>query len=73
MRNTRVAGHALQAEGRPYQPNGEGAHMRAPWYIGYALCSCGATSPELDSDASRKRWHKVHKHEVTAATAGEEG
>lgn len=72
MRNTRVAGHGLQAEGKPYQPNGEGSHMRAGRYVGYALCSCGATSPELESDAARKRWHMAHKDEMAATQAGED-
>ena len=68
MRNTRVAGHALQAEGKPHEPNGEGGHMRAWRHAGYALCSCGAASPELESDAARKRWHAVHKDEIADET-----
>jgi hypothetical protein len=75
MPDTRLPGHALQHEGKPYEP-GE-TH---PWLrvygtgTGVALCECGAVSPVLGSDSARKQWHRdVHKPAVRAWLAGEDG
>jgi hypothetical protein len=62
---TRLAGHALQAEGKAFAP-GSLAEGEAPWirvrgHIGRAVCSCGAVSDVEWADAARKRWHKAHK------------
>jgi hypothetical protein len=69
MRRTNLRGHALSSEGKAHIPGGEDQDpwVRAQRAIGYGVCQCGATSPELDSDAARKRWHgDVHKPEVRA-------
>ncbi len=54
---TLVKGHTLIMEGQPcgYARNGPGQ----------GACSCGLRSPELSSNAARKRWHKEHKKEVS--------
>lgn len=64
-----VKGHGLCCEGAAYS-RGEGGqrHIRSRWNstsgVGYALCSCGATSDILDSANLRKAWHREHKVEV---------
>jgi hypothetical protein len=60
---TQIPGHGLKSEGKPYGPGttGYGGHMRIAGRVGYALCSCGEISPDLESDNARKRWHKEHK------------
>ena len=64
---TQIRGHGLKAEGKPYADNGEGGWMHLyQQHVGRGLCSCGATSEVLESDAARKRWHKDHKAEVSA-------
>lgn len=70
MASTRLAGHGLQSEGKPYIPGGGGLSDE-PWIRprgrqpdGVALCECGWTSPELNSDGRRKRAHRVHKSEI---------
>lgn len=74
--NTRLAGHALQHEGRPYVRR-ESNWVRS-WYTDYgntgvAFCECGEHSPELESDASRQRWHRdVHKPAVRGRAAARE-
>lgn len=60
MTGNRLAGHTLKHEGKVYGYNRPVKHGRA-------LCSCGADSPALDSDAARKRWHREHKANVRAA------
>jgi hypothetical protein len=74
MRNTRVAGHGLQFEGRTaeaYLPPDIG------WRLtdepnGQAVCECGAWSPELPSTAARKRWHAQHKADLLEAARAKE-
>lgn len=72
--STRLPGHGLFAEGKPYRrvtgdPSGD-YNAIAPGHVGRGLCSCGAESPDLESDAERKRWHRdVHKPAVRAATS----
>jgi hypothetical protein len=75
MASTRLTGHALQHEGKPFAP-GE----TSPWLrvygssTGVALCECGQTSPVLESDGARKRWHRdVHKPAVRGASGGGPG
>jgi hypothetical protein len=62
----RVPGHGLRAEGRPCEPDGygRGGYVLRRGFLGRALCECGERSPDLDSNAARKRWHVQHKEEV---------
>lgn len=54
---TRLAGHSLWREGRPYDSaTGHGT--------GPARCSCGAESEFLTSNYQRKKWHAAHKAAV---------
>lgn len=71
--STRVAGHELWAEGAAFRFS---ATSRRPQRVsfrgvggeGFAVCSCGATSPaSLPSGAARKDWHRAHKAEVRVA------
>jgi hypothetical protein len=73
MASTRLAGHALQHEGKPYKPGELNPWLRAyGTSSGAGLCECGETSPVLGSDAARKRWHRdVHKPQVRAGVTGE--
>jgi hypothetical protein len=70
MRSTRLAGHGLHHEGKPFE-RGE----TSPWLrvygskTGVALCECGETSGVSESDAARRRWHRAHK-EVRARKDG---
>lgn len=68
---SRLRGHALQHEGKPFVSGAGGGWERiytAPEEaVGVGLCECGQTSPELGTDAARKRWHVEHKDEVRAA------
>lgn len=74
MRNTRVAGHGLRKEGRPYclelcgecRRKGDGTWGdehgdRSLNAEGHGLCSCGVPSPHLVSDSQRRKWHADHK------------
>ena len=64
---TRLSGHGLRSEGKPYEEDGRGGTRRADVYgepDGFGLCSCGERSGVLGSDADRKRWHKKHKEQV---------
>lgn len=72
---TRVAGHTLRNEGAAFEmwtafPQGEARPIRVRWNgtsgIGFALCSCGARSPILNSANLRKAWHRNHKTEVAS-------
>lgn len=69
-KNTRLSGHTLRAEGKPYgwAVNG-GRYVRIEGSQGVALCSCGTHSQKLHSDAERKRWHAIHKNQVRAQLA----
>ena len=68
--STRLSGHGLRAEGKPYEDDGCGGTRRADVYgepDGFGLCSCGERSGVFGSDADRRRWHRdVHKPEVRA-------
>jgi hypothetical protein len=66
---TQIPGHGLQAEGKPYTDEGHG-WVRVLVGDGVGLCSCGATSEALASDAARKRWHQGHKRDVIASVTG---
>lgn len=82
MRNTIVAGHGLQAEGKPYElvpvramaeVEAAGRYFRRrPGTAGLGLCRCGATSGVLVSDAARKRWHTGHKTHVREGIGSKE-
>lgn len=67
MKPIRLAGHALQAEGAPYDLNEDGGLSRTGlnWNLtsgaGRALCECGAYSEVLPSSTQRKQWHRDHK------------
>lgn len=60
---TRVKGHSLLFEGKPINRFRFGGGVGG---VGQAECTCGARSPELNSGAKRKRWHKQHKTEMAA-------
>ena len=66
--NTRLAGHGLEGEGIAHEPGQEVEHRvcGGVWgsRTGYGLCECGATSPVLESDSARRKWHKAHKDEI---------
>lgn len=62
MKIDRLPGHSLHAEGRAY----EQGYRRA---VGKAHCSCGAWSPVLPNDSSRKQWHRDHKAAIRASVA----
>jgi hypothetical protein len=74
VKNTRLSGHALRHEGKPFRRGGRTGNDWVRHYgndrQGFGLCECGATSPELATDAARRRWHVNHKAEVRQA-AGE--
>ena len=61
---TQIPGHGLRAEGKP-------GGLYSGTRTGPGVCSCGATSEVLESDAARKRWHVQHKADV--ASHREEG
>jgi hypothetical protein len=73
MRRTNIHGHALRSEGEPYMPHttddGEPGWIRVISWDGRGLCECGATSPPLDSNRARQRWHAEHKDSVRHASA----
>lgn len=65
----RLAGHELQREGAPYVKQGRRTFLANPtsWSTsgqGRALCSCGWTSPVLNTGAARKAAHRSHKREM---------
>lgn len=67
-KNTRLVGHTLRSEGKPYWWSFESQrHVRTNVLYGHdnghglALCSCGTVSQMLHSNAERKRWHAIHK------------
>jgi CDGSH-type Zn-finger protein len=67
MASTRLAGHALQSEGKPYMLTEEWSghpDVRADGPGGYALCECGTSSGWMTSDGQRKRWHADHKEKI---------
>jgi hypothetical protein len=73
MRRTNLRGHALRGEGKPWQDNGEGGWMSAPWNEGHALCECGETSGWIWSDTARRKWHARHKDEMRPGGSEGEG
>jgi hypothetical protein len=64
--STRLAGHYLYAEGKPFYADGR----RITTYgaqVGHGMCSCGSVSDAVfDTDAARKRWHRDHKDKIRA-------
>jgi hypothetical protein len=58
MKQLRVKGHALEAEGRRRCCFSYGGGY------GKGHCSCGLSSPDLPSTAARQRWHRAHKQEA---------
>jgi hypothetical protein len=78
VKNTRLVGHSLRKEGQPYclelcgecRRSGDGTWGdehgdRSLNRHGHGLCSCGVLSPHLESDNARRRWHLVHKVELS--------
>lgn len=69
--STRLPGHGLLSEGRPYELR-QGDEEDAPsWHRtdwrtheGSGVCSCGAFSGPLPTNGARQRWHKAHKEQV---------
>jgi hypothetical protein len=59
-----LPGHALRNEGRVFWDEHLERADDDPPSRGSAVCECGATSPVLDSDNARKRWHREHKDEM---------
>jgi hypothetical protein len=62
MTSARIPGHTLPDEGRIWR---FGRPDNGP---GTTRCSCGAQSPELQSTAQRKQWHRDHKTAVLRGT-----
>ena len=64
----RLAGHTLRSEGAPFASSGPVVtyRVRSTW-IGKGMCSCGAMSDVLDSNAKRKKWHRDHKDDIRRA------
>ena len=70
MTSVRLPGHGLWSEGWPVDATpGHWPGWRQRQHRsgrGRGLCECGEMSPELDSAAARKRWHRDHKAAVRA-------
>jgi hypothetical protein len=67
MRNTRVAGHGLNSEGKPFVISERTGGPVSPAYYtpsGSALCECGWMSEVLESNGQRKKAHAAHKDEM---------
>lgn len=69
--STRLPGHGLLSEGRPYewrQGDEEDAPSwhRTDWRVteGCGVCSCGAFSGPLLTNGARRRWYGAHKGKV---------
>jgi hypothetical protein len=67
----RVVGHALRNEGAPHDMDGI-LRFYAAGGEGHGWCQCGAMSGWLTTTAARKKWHRQHKREVSAALARRE-
>ena len=75
--SSRLRGHGLLSEGRPYiwrQGDEEDApswHRADRWeHAGHGVCSCGAASPDaLETNGARQRWHKAHKEQIRSGEA----
>jgi hypothetical protein len=61
-----LPGHALRNEGRVFWDEHLERADDSPQRrtTGSAICECGATSPVLESDRARQRWHRAHKDEM---------
>ena len=75
--STRVRGHGLLSEGRPDERRQGDEEDKPSWHRadrwmheGHGLCQCGASSPLLDTNGARKRWHRQHKSEIRNGDAG---
>lgn len=69
----RVNGHTLRHKGAPHEwRDGRWMRIHDSWE-GRALCSCGATSPLLDSDRKRKAWHREHKTKIANVRGNHSG
>jgi hypothetical protein len=66
----RVAGHALEREGRPFLVVGccgsKSNHGMPNHYdrIGHGWCSCGAFGPCVETNRARQQWHREHKEQA---------
>jgi len=62
MSSTRLSGHGLRSEGKPFSADGK---RLTTWgaQVGHAKCECGELSPVLNSNAARKHWHWQHKED----------
>lgn len=71
MKNTRVPGHGLIAEGAAFDADGRRVFFGGVGGYGHAHCSCGEVSSFLASSTDRKIWHRAHKagHRSDAPTA----
>lgn len=67
--NSRVSGHALRSEGKPYNEQGKRLSREAAAKGGRALCSCGWLSGALPSDNMRKALHRAHKDAIQQGNA----
>lgn len=71
-RSSRLDGHVLVAKGAPFGKGGARAPRRRYWHgvggRGRALCTCGDTSPVVDSVAERLDWHRRHKNSLRPRT-----
>jgi hypothetical protein len=70
-KNTRLPGHTLKAEGKPFVwSQYSRRYVRALVVYsrevkeGCGMCSCDEVSQTLHSDAERKRWHAIHKQRI---------
>lgn len=64
----------LLSEGFPYERRQGDEEDTPSWHRtrqtreGCGVCSCGASSPVLETDGARKRWHRQHKDQLRAAS-----
>lgn len=65
-KSTRIPGHGLLSEGKPYWWDSQKSSWERAYGTkdGVALCSCGRFSQTLHNDAERKRWMNIHKRQV---------
>jgi hypothetical protein len=66
---SRLSGHVLLSEGAAYSGKSR-VRYHGTGGIGKAMCSCGVSSPVLDSGSKRKQWHREHKEAVRKAGGG---
>ena len=60
----RVTGHALLAEGAPYDDHGQRIWPSGHAGPGRAKCQCGVMSAVLPSARQRQAWHRQHKNDL---------